>query len=139
MSTHSVPRRRLAAAAAGAFFILAAVASAQEAAPATPQPAPAKAPDIAGVWRNEEAGGGKKAWKFIQDGHWSMTEQTADGLVTVHHGGTFTLEGDVYSEAVVWAAANTRSLIGKTKQFRVSMDVGVCKMTGLNNPRGGTC
>lgn len=128
----------LARAAAAAFYFLAAIASAQENASAVAsQEAQAKAPAIAGVWRNGEAGGGRTAWKFIQDGHWSMTEQTAEGLVTTHHGGTFTLDGDVYSETVVWAAAGTRALLGKTHRFRVSIEGDVCKIEGLNNPWGG--
>ena len=55
-----------------------------------------------------------------------------------HHGGTFTLEGDVYSETVLWAAANTRSLIGKTHQFRVSLQGDRCTIEGINNPWSGT-
>src|SRR5262245_3690589 len=64
--------------------------------------------NLTGVWRSNEAGAGRNAWKFIQDGHWSMTEQTANGSVTIHHGGTYTLEGDVYAESVLWAGDVTR-------------------------------
>jgi carboxyl-terminal processing protease len=66
-----------------------------------------------------------------------MTEQAAGGAVTAHHGGTFTLEGGTYSETVVWAAANTRGLIGKTNRFRISIDGDICTITGLNNPWSG--
>src|SRR5687768_16518239 len=98
MSASSIRCRRMAA--AGACVFLTIEVSAQESAT---QQEPAKAPAIAGVWRSD-AGRGGTAWKFIQEDRWSMTEHTAEGHVTVHHGGTFTLDGDVYSETVVWSA-----------------------------------
>lgn len=113
-------------------------ARAQETPPAPAKEAAKTAVNVTGVWRSTEAGNGRSAWKFIQDGFWSMTEQTANGQVTIHHGGTFTLEGDVYSESVLWAGDVTRSMIGKTNRFQVTIEGDTCKIKGLNNSFGGT-
>lgn len=139
MKTHRSPFVVRAAFSAALLSLSLGTACAQESpAPASKEAAKPAAPNITGVWRNTEAGGGKSAWKFIQDGFWSLTEQSANGFVTIHHGGTFTLEGDVYSETVLWAGDVTRGMIGKTNKFQVSIDGDTCKIKGLNNNFGGT-
>lgn len=111
--------------------------AAPAAAAETKAEAPAS-PAITGLWRQGGGPGESETLKFIYDGYWSLTQRGANGFAVTHHGGTFTLEGDVYTEKVAWAGTSSRGLIGSSNSFRVAVEGDTCRLQGLNNKWSGT-
>lgn len=73
--------------------------------------------------------------KFIIDGHWSLTQaDSITKVTTVHHGGTYTLKGDSYSEKVEYANANTARFIESVAKFNIKIDKDIIYLTGIDNP-----
>ena len=72
--------------------------------------------------------------KFWGLGHWVITEADAAGKLVHHHGGTYTLEGDNYSETVTYAAENTAALVGMTFNFKIKVDGDIYTQIGVGNP-----
>lgn len=61
--------------------------------------------------------------KFFAGKHWSVTDIDPDtGSVSYHHGGTSTLDGDLYTETVTFATEETARLIGNTFKFKINGD-----------------
>jgi hypothetical protein len=109
------------------------------------KPEPTKlAKELVGAWvlagtpdKIEEppASGGRI--KFFSGGHWNITQaDPKTGKVIFHHGGTYTLEGDTYTETIQYANENTAELIGKTFKFKVKVDGDAYTQTavGEDNP-----
>lgn len=110
-------------------------------------PAPKKAPEpgglakqLVGAWTLDatpaERGEGTRL-KFFTGRHWSITEADAKtGKVVWHHGGTYTLDGDAYTETVEYANESTASLIGKVFKFKVKVKGDGYEQTavGEDNP-----
>jgi hypothetical protein len=68
--------------------------------------------------KDAPASGGRL--KFITDRHWNITQaDPATGLTIYHHGGTYTLKGDEYSETIEYANENTKELIKQTLKFKL--------------------
>ncbi len=94
--------------------------------------------ELAGAWIPATPDGAVSTVKLIVDGHWSLSQRGADGAVSVHHGGTFTLSGDgVYTEKVLWATAPTRKLVGGEHRFKVTITDGIFRLEGMGNPWTG--
>ncbi len=110
-------------------------ANAADKAPAT------LAKDIVGVWalagtpgevKPPPAKGGRL--KFIMKKSWTMTEADPNsGVVVYHHGGTFTLDGDKFTETIAYATDSTKELIGKTFHFKVKVNGDTLTQEGLDN------
>jgi thiol-disulfide isomerase/thioredoxin len=73
--------------------------------------------------------------KFLTGGYWTITEADPNtGLTINHHGGTYTLEGDKYTETVEYANPSTSNLIGQSFQFAIKIDGDTLTQTGIGNP-----
>ena len=109
---------------------------------------PAKlAKDLVGTWvlvgTPEKVGdpptsGGRL--KFFTGKHWCITESDPKtGKVIYHHGGTYTLDGDTYTETVEYANGNTAGLITKTFKFKFKVEGDTYTQTGVgdDNPFKG--
>jgi hypothetical protein len=61
--------------------------------------------------------------KFFTGRHWIITQANAKtGKVIFHHGGTYSLDGDTYTEIVEYATESTANLVGKKFKFKVKVD-----------------
>lgn len=79
-----------------------------------------------------DAGARMKFWGLK---HWCITETNQDtGEITYHHGGTYTLDGDNYSETITFAAENTQNIVGMTFKFKIKVDKDTYLQTGVGNP-----
>lgn len=81
-----------------------------------------------------EAGG---RLKFFTGRHWAITEaDPKTGKVVFHHGGTYTLDGDTYTETIEYAGESTAQYIKKTFKFKVKVDADTYTQTavGGDNP-----
>src|SRR5262249_58667257 len=91
--------------------------------------------DFAGTPDKEEeppAKGGRL--KFITGKHWTLTHYDEAGKVTLHQGGTCTIDGDEYTETVNYANESTAENIGKSFKFKVKLEGDKYTQTGLGNP-----
>lgn len=62
-------------------------------------------------------------FKFRTGKHWCITQADPDtGKVIFHHGGTYTLDSDTYTETVEYANENTAGLIGRSLKFKVKVE-----------------
>ena len=72
--------------------------------------------------------------KFWGLKHWVITQSNPDtGELVFHHGGTYTLDGDNYSETIKFAAPNTTSMIGTTLKFKIKVEGDTYTQTGVGN------
>lgn len=51
-----------------------------------------------------------------------------------HHGGTYTLTGNEYSETVQYANSSTKNLIGNTFKFTIKVEGDALTLIGIENP-----
>ena len=73
-------------------------------------------------------------FKFITNKNWTITEADPDtGVVIFHHGGTFTLDGDKYTENIVYANESTKDMIGTTLHFKIKVDGDTLTQEGIDN------
>jgi len=73
--------------------------------------------------------------KFFTGRYWTITEaDPVTGLTSMHHGGTYTLDGDKYTENVEYANPSTSNLINQTFQFTIKIDGDTLTQTGIGNP-----
>jgi hypothetical protein len=73
--------------------------------------------------------------KFITGKHWCITQaDPKTAKVTVHHGGTYTLDGDKYVETVEYANESTISMLQQKLTFTVKVDGDTYTQTGVGNP-----
>lgn len=73
--------------------------------------------------------------RFFGDHHWLITQADTDtGVVIFHHGGTYTLEGDVLTEKTTFATEPTARMIGQENKFKVSVHNGTYTQIGIGNP-----
>jgi hypothetical protein len=105
------------------------------------------AKDLIGTWvlvgtpdkvGDPPASGGRL--KFRTGRHWVVTQADPDtGKVMFHHGGTYTLDGDTYTETVEYANESTADLIKKTFKFKVKVEGDTYTQTGVgdDNPFQG--
>jgi len=109
---------------------------------AADKPASKLAKDLVGTWALAGAPGDVKAppakgarLKFITEKCWTVTEADPDtGVVVFHHGGTFVLDGNKYSENIVYANDSTKELIGKTFHFKLKVEGDTLTQEGIDNP-----
>jgi hypothetical protein len=123
---------------AAAFFAIRfAQLSAQEAAVRAEAEPSKLAADLIGAWSLElppnSAEPGTRL-KFFTGKHWAVTNYDEDGKVTFHHGGTYTLDGDQYTENVKYATEETVTLIGQTFKFKIKVEGDKYSQEGVGNP-----
>ena len=109
--------------------------------PAAPAPSQL-AKDMMGTWvlvgkpgkvREAPERGGRL--KFRTGAHWTMTQSDPKtGLVVMHDGGTYSLEGDTYTETLEYANESTSNDIGRTFVFKVKVEGDLMTQEGVGNP-----
>ncbi|WP_442511316.1 hypothetical protein SH528x_002988 [Novipirellula sp. SH528] len=73
--------------------------------------------------------------KFFGLGHWIITQSDPKtGQVIFHHGGTYSLDGDKYTEKLTFANENTMQMIGSEFKFTVTVKDGKYTQIGDGNP-----
>ena len=106
-------------------------------------PAPKKAEptrlakELVGAWVLDGTPDQAGRLKFFTGRHWAITQaDPKTGKVIFHHGGTYTLDGDTYTETIEYANESTADLIGKTFKFKVKVDGDTYTQTavGDDNP-----
>ena len=110
--------------------------------PAAPTASSQLARDMMGTWvlvgkpgnvREAPEAGGRL--KFRTGRHWTMTQANPDtGLTIMHDGGTYTLDGDKYVEAIEYANPSTANDIGKSFMFTVKVEGDTMTQVGVGNP-----
>jgi hypothetical protein len=71
--------------------------------------------------------------KFFTGRHWNITKFDKDGKVVFHHGGTYKLDGDQYTETIEYANENTADMIGRTFKFKITMKDDTYTQLGVDN------
>lgn len=99
------------------------------------------AKDLVGTWelagmpgeeKEPPAKGGRL--KFFGAKNWTITQADPDtGAVVFHHGGTFTLDGNKYSETIEYASEGTKDLIGKALHFTIKIEDDKLTQQGIDN------
>ncbi len=73
--------------------------------------------------------------KFWGEKNWVVTQADPEtGVVIVHLGGTYTLEGDKYVEVVTFANENLKEGIGKTLRFKIELEGDRYRQFADGNP-----
>jgi hypothetical protein len=73
--------------------------------------------------------------KFLTGKHWAITQaDPTSGKVVFHHGGTYTVDGDIYTETVEYANEDTASLIGQKFKFKAKVEGDIFTNVGMGNP-----
>ena len=113
---------------------------------AADKPAAAAAPaqlsnEVIGTWvlvgapgkvHDVPATGGRL--KFLTGKYWTVTQaDPKTGMTVFHHGGTYELDGDKYSEKIEYANRTTTNLIGKTFKFTITVEGDTLTLTGDGN------
>jgi hypothetical protein len=98
--------------------------------------------ELTGTWVMEVKPGGDgdsralgDGLKFCVGGYWCVTQADAKtGVVIVHHGGTYQVKGNEYSESVEYANPVSLELIGHTFKFTLKLKGDTLGLTGIGNP-----
>jgi hypothetical protein len=72
--------------------------------------------------------------KFFTGKHWIITEADEAGKVVFHHGGTYTINGEEYTETIKYANESTAELIGKTFKYKIKVEGDKYTQLGVDNP-----
>jgi len=73
--------------------------------------------------------------RFFGEHHWLITQaDPATGVVTFHHGGTYTLDGDILTAKTTFATTPTANMIGQETKFKISVDNETYTQIGIGNP-----
>ena len=73
--------------------------------------------------------------KLITPTHWVVTQaDPKTNIVIFHHGGTYSIKGGEYLEAVKFANENTADLIGKVHTFKIKVEGDTLTQIGVGNP-----
>lgn len=96
---------------------------------------------LLGAWVKTSVSGRKLApvpdeeLKFWGLGHFSVTKRNAKtGGIDYHHIGTYTLDGNTYSETVTYAIGLSEGNVGKTFRFKIKIDGDNYSQEGIGNP-----
>jgi hypothetical protein len=112
---------------------------AQESTP-KPEAEPSKlASDLIGAWTLVGTPGSEeetptKRLKFFTGKHWLVTEADDTGKVILHHGGTYTLDGDEYEETIEYALEESIGAVGAKFKFKIKVEGDKYTQTGVENP-----
>ncbi|MBN1566291.1 MAG: hypothetical protein JXA73_00475 [Acidobacteria bacterium] len=65
--------------------------------------------------------------------HWIVTQPDPNtGRVVFHHGGRYTLEGDMLSATTDFANTTTQSAIGKSEKLKITIDGDILKQIDID-------
>jgi hypothetical protein len=112
---------------------------AQESTP-KPEAEPSKlASDLIGTWTlvgtpDSEEETPSKRLKFFTGKHWLVTEADDAGKVLLHHGGTYTLDGDEYEETIEYALEDSIGAVGMKFKFKIKVEGDKYTQIGVENP-----
>ncbi len=77
----------------------------------------------------------KGRFKFLGLHHWSTTQTNPEtGEIVYHHGGIYTLEGDEYTETVLFATGTSAGQLGRSYKFKIKVEGDTFIQTGVDNP-----
>ena len=72
--------------------------------------------------------------KFFTGKHWVITQADPQtGKVVFHHGGTYTLDGDTYTETIEYANENTLEYVHKMFKFKIKVDGDTYTQIGVGD------
>ena len=71
--------------------------------------------------------------KFWGERDWAITTYGPNGEIISHHGGTYTLDGNKYTESIEFAAELTKDWIGRQLQFTIEVDGDKYTQKGIDN------
>lgn len=72
--------------------------------------------------------------KFITEKHWNITQADPKTGVTIfHHGGTFSLDGNILTSTTNYANQNTSSHINTNSKFKVEVDGDTMTQIEIDN------
>lgn len=75
-----------------------------------------------------------RGFKFITASHWLVTQaDEKTGVVVIHHGGTYTLKGNRYTETVQYADPSSVNFIGREFNFTIKVEGDTLTSTGTDN------
>jgi hypothetical protein len=97
--------------------------------------------ELVGVWILIETPGQTnqpppylRSVKFFGGGRWSVTYyNTNTGAILFHHGGTYTLAGNNYTERVEYANRSTTNLLNQSFKFTLNIEGDKMRQTGQGN------
>ena len=73
--------------------------------------------------------------KFRGVKHFTVTKrEEGSNKIEYTHTGTYSLDGDIYSETILYAVGTTESIIGKTYKFKIKVDGDIFIQEGIGNP-----
>ena len=73
--------------------------------------------------------------KFFTGRYWCITHADPEtGKVTFHHGGTYKLDGNEYTEKIEYANESTEQLIKQTFKFMITVEGDTYTQIGVENP-----
>lgn len=74
--------------------------------------------------------------KFITGSHWLDTQaDPKTGVIIYHHGGTYSLNGNEYTQNVEYANPTTLYLVGNHHKYNIKVEGDTFTMIGLDSPR----
>ncbi len=72
--------------------------------------------------------------KFFTGRHWLITQaDPKTGKVVYHHGGTYTLDGDTYTENIEYANESTAQLIKTSFKFKIKVEGDTYTQIGIGD------
>ena len=72
--------------------------------------------------------------KFCTGRNWAITQADPQtGKVVFHHGGTYTLDGDTYTETIEYANESTADHIKKTFKFKIKVEGDTYTQIGVGD------
>ena len=72
--------------------------------------------------------------KFFTGRHWIITQADPEtGKVIFHHGGTYKLNGNEYTEKIEYATESTEALISKSYKFDIKIEGDTYTQIGIDN------
>jgi hypothetical protein len=122
----------------GCIALVARIRAAEETPKAEAEPSKLAA-DLIGAWTlvgspDVEEETPTKRLKFFAGKHWMVTECDDDGKVILHHGGTYTLDGDEYVETIKYAMEENANAIGLQFKFKIKVEGDKYTQIGDGNP-----
>jgi hypothetical protein len=98
------------------------------------------AKNLIGMWMlvsradgSEITGAGSRL-KVYTGSHWLVTEaKYPGGRVTAHHGGSYSVAGDILTTTTEYALPSMLNLVGDIRQFRITVEGDIYTQTGLGN------
>ena len=90
---------------------------------------------LAGSPGNEVEPAEDAEMKFIGLGHFAVIKRNDEtGLIDYNHVGTYTLDGNTYTETITHAIGATEQLVGQSFTFKIKIEGDTYVQEGVGNP-----